>query len=309
MDVRSSAAQRVVVALAVAVTATLGTAVAALRAPAALPVLVVTDGTAPGVSPARMPPPKAQTPRPAAKPRKAAAKPAPPAQQPTRPGRELTTQVRRAAPSRQCPGLPTVSAAPAWAGYAKGSSVTVHDARGGRAVRSLANPTRDHQHLVVGVVSLDDEWAFVRYSERPNGSVGWVKLSQLDIYSVAYRVVVQRCARRLTVFRQGNPVYSAPVAVGKGSTPTPLVEAYVDYLYRWPDPNGDYGAYSIGVAAFSEVYERFGRGGVGQIAIHGTTSRWSVGRAASNGCVRMYNEDVTQVARYARPGTPVTLAP
>lgn len=298
-------AQRVVVGLAVVITATLGTAVAALREPAPVtPVVAIGDGTAPGVLGARLSPPAKPSPP-------KAAKIAPPVadKPPARAPRQQTTRVRRAAPSRQCPALPTVSAAPAWGGYARGSSVTVRSSRAGRIVRTLANPTRDHQQLVLGVIDYDSEWALVRFSERPNGSVGWVRVSQLDIRSVRYRIVVQRCSKRLTIFERGRPVYSAPVAVGKSSTPTPLTEAYVDYVYRWSNPYGTYGAYSIGVSAFSEVYERFGRGGVGQIAIHGTMSRSSVGRAASNGCIRMFNENVTQVARYAQPGTPVTIVP
>jgi lipoprotein-anchoring transpeptidase ErfK/SrfK len=304
VNIRSHRAQRLVVAFAVGVTATLGTAVAALREPQGPPSVAISDGTAPGVRPARLAPPKARVTKRVPKPAQApAAKAKPPARAP----RVRPTQVRRAAPARGCAGLPAVSAAPAWGGYARGSSVTIHDARGGRALRNLPSPTRNHQQLVVGVISHDAQWALVRYNERPNGSVGWVKVSQIDIHEVRYRLVVQRCTHRVTVFEGGRPVFSAPVAVGKARTPTPLTQAYVEYNYRWSNPNGTYGAYSLGVAAFSEVYERFGPGGVGQIAIHGTTARYSVGRSASNGCIRMFNEDVTRLATYAWPGTPVTI--
>lgn len=39
--------------------------------------------------------------------------------------------------------------------------------------------------------------------------------------------------------------------------------------------------------------------------IHGTISPKSIGRAASNGCIRMFNADVKDLYRRARVGTPV----
>ena len=41
------------------------------------------------------------------------------------------------------------------------------------------------------------------------------------------------------------------------------------------------------------------------IGFHGTPNRESVGRAASHGCVRMYNEDIRQLFDMVDLGTPV----
>ena len=48
-----------------------------------------------------------------------------------------------------------------------------------------------------------------------------------------------------------------------------------------------------------------------EIAIHGTTQsmRKSVGTAASYGCIRMYNEDVTDLFQRVSVGTPVVAVP
>ncbi|MEO1694388.1 MAG: L,D-transpeptidase [Pseudomonadota bacterium] len=43
----------------------------------------------------------------------------------------------------------------------------------------------------------------------------------------------------------------------------------------------------------------------GLLRIHGTPNRRSVGSAVSNGCIRMYNEDVLELAQRAHVGTPV----
>ena len=55
-----------------------------------------------------------------------------------------------------------------------------------------------------------------------------------------------------------------------------------------------------------DVHETFG-GGIGQIALHGTNRPELIGQAVSNGCIRMTNEDITQVEALAAVGTPVTI--
>ena len=42
---------------------------------------------------------------------------------------------------------------------------------------------------------------------------------------------------------------------------------------------------------------------------HGTPHRWTVGRAVSHGCVRLYNEDVRALYRQVTLGTQVTGLP
>ena len=42
---------------------------------------------------------------------------------------------------------------------------------------------------------------------------------------------------------------------------------------------------------------------------YGTPHRWTVGRAVSHGCVRLYNEDVRALYRQVSLGTQVTVLP
>jgi L,D-transpeptidase ErfK/SrfK len=42
---------------------------------------------------------------------------------------------------------------------------------------------------------------------------------------------------------------------------------------------------------------------------HGTPHRWTVGRAVSHGCVRLYEEDVQELFELVQVGTPVTVLP
>ena len=107
------------------------------------------------------------------------------------------------------------------------------------------------------------------------------------------------------MFRSGKPIWSRTVAVGKPRTPTPAGKFFVDFIT--PMKCCAYGPVMLSVAGFSDVLFQFGKGGTGQIAIHGTNADWSVGKAASNGCVRMHNSDVVALSRMVPPGTPVTI--
>lgn len=207
---------------------------------------------------------------------------------------------------KPCPPAPAVPVTQTVAASALGSSVAVFDAPGGALVRRLPSPTRDHQRLHLRVVASQGDWLQVQMAERPNGVTGWIRSAEVETSVAPYRILVERCARRMTVFQAGRVVMREPVAVGKGSTPTPLGDFYVDFLEKWA-PSSKYGPWLLSVSGFSEVYKTFGKGGVGQIGIHGTQARTSVGRPTSNGCVRMHNEAIAVLATMITPGTPVLI--
>jgi lipoprotein-anchoring transpeptidase ErfK/SrfK len=70
--------------------------------------------------------------------------------------------------------------------------------------------------------------------------------------------------------------------------------------------NTGYGPYAFGLSGFSEVLSNFG-GGPGQIGLHGTDDTASIGRAASHGCIRMSNADITALATLLPLGTPIVI--
>ena len=72
------------------------------------------------------------------------------------------------------------------------------------------------------------------------------------------------------------------------------------------EPNGDYGAYALGISGYSDVLTSF-RGGDGQLAIHGGAWESMLGTDVSNGCVRLLNETILQIAAIVPLGTPVTI--
>ena len=171
---------------------------------------------------------------------------------------------------------------------------------------SIDNPTWEGLPGVYLVMQEWGDWLEVQVSMRPNESTAWIRKAEVSIRQTQYRIVVNVSARRLIAYDGATPFLDTTVAVGAGQRPTPTGNYFVDGTVKVSDPTGPYGAYQMSVAAFSDVYYSFG-GGIGQIALHGTNDPALLGTPASNGCVRMTNEAVTQLANTAPPGTPVTI--
>ncbi len=171
---------------------------------------------------------------------------------------------------------------------------------------SLDNPTWEGLAGVYLVQQEWGDWLEVQVSMRPNESTAWIRKADVSLRQTQYRIVISLSERRLVAYDGATQILDTAVAVGTGSTPTPTGNYFVDGTVQIPDPSGPYGAYQMSVAAFSNVHYSFG-GGIGQIAIHGTNNPALLGTPASNGCVRMTNEDITLLANSAPSGTPVQI--
>lgn len=172
--------------------------------------------------------------------------------------------------------------------------------------RTLPNPTAEGFKLVFLVRQQKGEYLQVQINQRPNGATAWIKASDVAVRTVPNHILIELGAKKLTVFHGDEAIFTASVAPGKASSPTPTGAFYTDILTRPSNPNGPYGPYQISVTGFSNVYDSFG-GGNGQIAIHGTNRPELIGQPASHGCVRMNNEDISALIPLARQGTPVVI--
>ena len=170
----------------------------------------------------------------------------------------------------------------------------------------LTNPTREGVQLVMAVLKEEGNWFQVRLPVRPNGSTGWVKTSDVRIRKVPNRIVVDKSDHKLRAFKGDQLLMEMPAGVGTAATPTPVGEYYVDISIPFANTSGAYGAHMLSIAGFSEVHFNFG-GGIGQLAIHGTNNRASVGVNSSNGCIRLYNESIQRLKDLAPTGTPVSV--
>jgi hypothetical protein len=148
-------------------------------------------------------------------------------------------------------------------------------------------------------------WYRVQLPLRPNGAVGYVRGADVRVERVAMRLEIDLSARRLTLYRAGRPVLRAAVAIGKPATPTPLGRYYVNQRLLAANPRGAYGPAALGISAFSDVLTHWAQGG--PIGIHGTNEPWLVGQAASNGCIRLRNAEMTRLFAQVPAGTPVII--
>lgn len=148
------------------------------------------------------------------------------------------------------------------------------------------------------VVSEQAGWLEVRLDTRPNASTGWIRQQDAVVTETTYAIVISTCQRTLTLFQQGQPIYSTPVGVGRASSPTPLGPSFVDAIVATPrSQRSVYGPTVLITASHSNVYTEFD-GGNGTVAIHGYPSdpASTRGVASSHGCVRVSPQTISALS-------------
>jgi lipoprotein-anchoring transpeptidase ErfK/SrfK len=145
----------------------------------------------------------------------------------------------------------------------------------------------------------------VQIPRRPNGVTGWVPARQVGVQPVRTRILVDLSEKRVTLYRSGRRVLSATAAIGSSATPTPTGSFYVNQRLIPTDQSGPFGPGAVGISAFSDVLTGWAQGG--PIAIHGTNEPWSIGKAVSNGCIRLPNPVLRKVFAQTLNGTPVLI--
>jgi lipoprotein-anchoring transpeptidase ErfK/SrfK len=145
----------------------------------------------------------------------------------------------------------------------------------------------------------------VQVPRRPNGVTGWVSAREVEVETVTTRILVDLSQRQVTLFRAGRKVLSATAAIGSPATPTPTGRFYVNQRLIPTNRQGPFGPGAVGISAFSDVLTGWTQGG--PIAIHGTNAPWSIGKAVSNGCIRIRNRVLRRLFAQALNGTPVVI--
>jgi lipoprotein-anchoring transpeptidase ErfK/SrfK len=135
---------------------------------------------------------------------------------------------------------------------------------------------------------------------------GWISAARTRSSATDWHLVVNRGARSVTVYHNGSKLRSYKAIVGKGSTPTPTGEFFVEENVRLPG-NRPGAPFALATSARSKVFQEF-EGGPGQIALHGLSNiGGSLGTAVSHGCVRLANRSISWLAARIKPGDPVTI--
>ena len=137
-----------------------------------------------------------------------------------------------------------------------------------------------------------------------------VEGQRLKVIRGTFRILVEKGVRRLTLMLDGVPVRNYPVGIGAdGKTPTTrfvIEEKLTDPPWTPPGraplpyghPDNILGTRWMGFNRTAD-YSGFG--------IHGTTLNDSIGKATSNGCVRMLNADVEELFDLVPRGTVVEI--
>ncbi len=229
------------------------------------------------------------------------------------PGRSTPPQ---AAPPRCVAAVaPGTSSRSAYAALVNRQAVVYRLPRPGASAITRVEPVGNRGiRQVLGVIGAKVDagcapaWYRVQLSVLPNGTTGWIRAAAVTPFRVRSRIVVDLSRRDLRLFRGSRLVLEVPVAVGATTTPTPTGRFFINERYVLPDSSGPFGPNALGISAHSTVLQNTWVEN-GPIAIHGTNAPWSIGRAASHGCIRVSNDVMRQLFPLAPAGTPVVVTP
>lgn len=171
---------------------------------------------------------------------------------------------------------------------------------------TLEHPTERGVPRVFLVEERADGWLRVLLPVRPNGSEGWIREADVSLAWNPYEIEVNLAEFRMTIHREDELIVDTVIGYGDEDTPTPGGRYYITELLQPPDPTGVYGPFAFGLSGFSDVHLSFA-GGEGVIGIHGTNDPDSIGSTVSNGCIRVDNDVITDMASYLPLGTPVVI--
>ena len=151
-----------------------------------------------------------------------------------------------------------------------------------------------------------DGWAEVMLPIRPNGSTGWIRVDNVELYLVQGEIVIDLSDKQLTYTVDGEELITSTIAIGTNQNSTPTGTFFVTDSVTLRNPDSLWGPYALGISARSDTITEF-NGGDGLIGIHGTSNPSSIGRAVSLGCIRLPNDLITELHTMVPLGTPVEI--
>jgi lipoprotein-anchoring transpeptidase ErfK/SrfK len=124
------------------------------------------------------------------------------------------------------------------------------------------------------------------------------------------RLLIRLKKRRVYVYRGEELHVSFPIAVGKQGWETPKGNFKVLDMKKDPSWQNPFSGEVIPPGRDNPLGSRwigFWTNGKNYIGFHGTPNEGSVGRAASHGCIRMFDKDVQKMFELVKVGTPVAV--
>ena len=149
--------------------------------------------------------------------------------------------------------------------------------------QTVINFQKKHHLNICGTVN-QETWQAI-------GRTPSISQTAFDILpSGTKEILVDLNALSLTVLINNQPFRSFPVAIGKVETPSPIGSWIIANKGYWVKGKTKW----LGLSVPYGIY-----------GIHGTNQPWSIGKRASNGCIRMYNQHLDLIYQWIRPGTHV----
>ncbi|MEV4756413.1 L,D-transpeptidase family protein [Micromonospora sp. NPDC049559] len=243
------------------------------------------------------------------------------AEAPASPATSRAAEERPLPAAQPPPGLPVIGYGPAPTGFPADPAplatnrlteglhptrrIALYDAPGGRPRAFLAS-TISGVKVTLPIVDRRSGWVAVLLPSA-NRRMGWVPPGSWTTELLRDQLVVVRRTHRLTWLRDGAPVRSWPVALGRPSTPTPLGRTFI--LGRSTLAGRVYAG--TDVFALGAVPDNLGsvktalRGA--HIGLHTWYNDRDLGRNTTNGCIRLTRSAQRLLLAELLPGTPLVV--
>jgi hypothetical protein len=177
-----------------------------------------------------------------------------------------------------------------------------------RVLRIMREFRRDYRRQEIFAVSSTvgsdgQPWYRISVPGRPNGRMGCIPASSVQLTPTVASVEVHRRSRKIDLFWHGTRVWKAIIAVGRPGMETPLGLYYATARFV-PHHDKYLTVFAVETSGYSKLTEWPGGGVFG---IHGTPEPWLLGRAVSHGCVRVSARTARKLRRYVPLGTPIVI--
>jgi len=222
---------------------------------------------------------------------------------------------RDAVPTRAKVALP----APALPAYARSrpSTFAIARIRAGRsialrvraassAVTRVESRTQFGSPQTLAVARTKGRWLGVVSTALPNGRLGWIdrRSGAVSIARTPVSLRADLSRRTLELRRSGRVIKRLKVAVGRAGSSTPTGRFAITDKLSGPAYGSYFGCCILALSGHQPNLPA-GWQGADRLAIHGTDSPATIGRAASAGCLRAADDQLRVLMREVPLGTPV----
>jgi lipoprotein-anchoring transpeptidase ErfK/SrfK len=188
----------------------------------------------------------------------------------------------------------------------RGHTLSLRSSPGGRVVATAWWITEYGSSAELSVAATRGRWLGLTSSDRPNGTLGWVRADNpsLEVHTTRMSVRIDLSSRSLELRNGREVVRRATVGIGRVGSATPTGRYSITDELRGKSFGRYYGCCIIALSGH-QVNKPSGWSGGDRLAIHGTNDPRSIGMRSSAGCLHADGEDMRMLMRRVPLGTPV----